>query len=389
MFNKRIFFLTVGISVLTFTLISGCGDKKAPEKKVSIQELSKKSAAVPKAGTKPETEPVNADAEHLKAQKEELTAVRGTEDDTPGTRVLSVALGASDSGLPGKEQDKEGLTDGFPPAYDVDEKGNIHILDPVNKRIAVYEKSGQSNALTFSRSISLANIPGLSEKARVLSDISGPSGDSYAVLDKTAGMVFVIDLKGEVKWYISGQKLAKHIYLNHDGRLFVASSEAGEPDKVVIFDSKEKPLSVYEGSFIKPWFSMENKLFSINNTQSPSMLETVDIDTKEKKPFASINPVEGMTYAGADIMAVTSGGFPVIAVLSAKAVNANTPDQRETYKKSIVSFDNKGKQLTSIFMSQPFMNIMVTPRLHRVGRDDMLYTLRIEENKYNIYKKEL
>lgn len=387
--KKRNLLILIFISIFLVLSFSGCGnDKKAPVSSIVKEPIIEKSV---KTDTDNPAVKSNdkADVEHKAALQEKLTAVRGTENDTPGKVVLSVVLGAENSQLPGKAEDVDNLTDGFPPAYDIDEKGNIHILDSVNKRIVVYKKDINSDKMIFDISISLTEIPGLDKKSRVLQDLSGPTAGSYAILDKSAGMVFVIDLKGEVKWYVGGQKFAKHIYLHHDGRLFVTTAVPGEPEKVVVFDSKEKPLAVFTGTFIKPWLSIDNKLFSINNHQSPAVLESVDIVSKLKKEFAQIKPLDGMAYAGSDIMAVTSGGFPVIAVLSAKAVNQNTPDQRETYKKSIVSYNSTGKQLTSMSMSQPNMELKNTPRLHRVGKDDMLYTLRIENNIYKIYKKEL
>jgi hypothetical protein len=386
-----IIFLSVNLCISLF--LCGCSDEKKQKPEPSMTDLAKSDISQKAESASPEPKDTqNADTQQINGPTDNLKIpenLPGTGAGEPGVKVVNCQLGPQENMLAGSAQDTQNLTDGFPPAYDVDEKGNIHVLDSVNKRIVIFASSASENLKIPKSTISLLQLPGLKDVSRELSDISGPVSGSYAILDKTAGIVFVIDTAGKVKWYVAGQKTAGHIYLHHDGRLFVSSSQPGEEDKTVVFDSNEKPLNSFTGTFIKPWLSPDNKLFYLDNSSETGILVSLDILKNEQKEFCRFIPKEGMEYAGADILAVTSGGFPVVALLSVKAMNPGTRDERQIFNKSIVSYDSKGKMVTSIDMSQPNMNLGHTPRLHRLGRNDKLYTLRIKDNFYCLYERDL
>lgn len=308
----------------------------------------------------------------------------------PGEIVLEVRLGPANEELAGKADDPCGVTDGFPPAYEVDGAGIVHVLDSAKRRIVRF-RDGK-----FLNSVDLSNLPGLKEGPHELIDMSLLAGDKplYAILDRTAGLACVIDDSGSVIRTIEGRKGTVELSIAGAGDLYFLDEKR---DEVSRFGVDGDMTGCYDGFKIRPWLSPGGFLFFIDgsgaDTENVYRVNRLDSSSGEALNLGPVSmPLEDHFLSGIEIAGVLpDDGVVLVLLMGMSKSGSKGPDawhdQSIAYRKFFVRIGPDGKQKGRTEVAQSELACRVTPRFHRIGPSGSLLTARIEGGTYRIYSK--
>jgi hypothetical protein len=294
--------------------------------------------------------------------------------------VASVRLGPGPDDFAGPSQDPDRVTDGFPPAYDVDAQGRVFVLDSGKDRVVVLTPKGRIEAFHG------LGLPKTGGRARVLDDLSvGPDG-SLAVADATGKGVWVFPTPAARPRFLDTGDVDA-VRMGARGRLRVLQGDA-----VLQLGADGKVQTKWTGERIRPWGN-GNTLFGARLGEGGAFAEVVRFRARQPvQVFAPLRPQDAKAYpVAADVIGVRPDGGPVAVLVSGTPPpgKPDPSDQRLLTAKHAIVLTAEGRVTRVLRLEQSEVPCRVTPRFHRVGSDGHLYTVRVERSSWVLLRHPL
>jgi len=268
-----------------------------------------------------------------------------------------------------------------PMSFVIDSSGNIFVLDQLNKRVQVYDKTGKH--------IKTIPIP-----AVTFSDIAiGKSGNLFLLDRFVYKTVVLIDDKGNIlkKVKLIGEGITEtgsvsEIYSREDG-LWVACGNSmvrlcdasGEPYK----DRQIAPgkFSQDGKSLIRTRVIGEITATVARTTLTKSSIDTYNISGKDTYTIYFDIPILFIRMVDTD----KNGNIYLVVELLEESIDEGPPYSIENSHEIVVVLDSNGNEKKRIYMPVT-SEVEDVNRSHRVTPDGIIYQLVIEEEGATMWR---
>jgi hypothetical protein len=280
--------------------------------------------------------------------------------------VFDFKFGTKENSIAGDVEDKNHVTDGFPPAFAVDLKENLYILDSGNYRVLIYDKSKKNKVLfNYNKNKIMIDITILQNGKVVLA-----SSNSVLIYDKTGKELCEIEgvyprdiysVKNDI--FIYNYKLNIIMKFSQDGVIKKSLEGAGffpvSPNGKSIMGMKIDHKTYY--------------LFEMNFDGISNMIYTEEL--KNNEYVCNVKP------SGFDIM-----GNLYYEVLYGHDIDKKK--EKHEYRLDLYKFDMKTKKVIKKIATSPFRysRTMLAPRQYVNSKRGNVFTYETTDSGYQIYK---
>lgn len=313
----------------------------------------------------------------------------GGDDPTPGVvpgvlkgaeLVLQAAFGDGTNEVAGGEQDKGGVTDGFPPAFCLDGKGRILVLDAGHGRVMAQDgEGGLAPLFAYSHSEN-----GVHPATR---DLAALKSGLVALSHTALAQVRLYDTAGALLTLIEGCP-AEELGTGLDGQLLLLHGVSRQVMKFQVADQAPWTNSLAATVEGPDFFPVTHTGLSVYGR----LMSSVEVDIlvtrfggKVEKMLA-VKPGAGEYIGNVRPVGCDAAGRLYLECLFLR--DLDPAHEKHAYRMTLKRVNTRSNEVEKEIETQPFrgQNSLVAPRQYVVTPEGDLLTYEVDETRYKIFR---